>query len=166
MGEGPQTAQGLRLKQGTSAVATGLAGVLPEGSVFLNSAVTDTAQSDGGCTVTTIGCASIKSRKVVPAILTNTYSNIAFSLPLPEDRQDIVSRTEAGIYIKAMLTYAKPWWQSLGLIGQLYILEGPLEFSGRLPTPRSDTTPSPSSSTGMQRRTSGGYLRRSRSRLC
>lgn len=71
----------------------------------------------------------IKCRKVVLAIPTNTYSKISFEPPLPESKQAVVSRARPGIYIKAVLTYSKPWWQDLGLIGQLFSLEGPIEFS-------------------------------------
>ena len=129
VGEGPETAQALKIKQGTTAIATGLAQALPPGLVLLNSAAKEVKQEDAGCAVTTVNGAKIKCRKVVLAIPTNTYSKIIFDPALPEDKQTIVSRTKPGIYVKALLTYSKPWWQELGLIGQVSSLTGPISFS-------------------------------------
>ncbi|KAK4500847.1 hypothetical protein PRZ48_009039 [Zasmidium cellare] len=108
-GEGPDTAQHLKIKQGTSAIAQGLADALPEGSVLTNSPVTAITQlTSGGVHITTKNNLTFESRKVILAIPTNTYTNISFTPPLPPAKRTIVSSTKPGIYAKAIITYRRP----------------------------------------------------------
>lgn len=71
----------------------------------------------------------INCKKVIMAIPTNVYGNIHFSPPLPMSKRAIVSRTKPGVYAKVVLTYAKPWWRDIGLVGTFNSVKGPVCFS-------------------------------------
>ncbi|KEF62510.1 uncharacterized protein A1O9_00483 [Exophiala aquamarina CBS 119918] len=127
--EGLDGAQSLKVKQGTSAIATGLADELPPGSVFVNSPVDSIHQTVDGAFVETAMGNRIFARKVVVAIPTNTYEQIRFSPPLPSAKRALVSRTKPGVYAKMIVTYSKAWWKDLGLQGKFTSMKGPICFS-------------------------------------
>ncbi|OAP56146.1 hypothetical protein AYL99_09325 [Fonsecaea erecta] len=127
--EGEEGAQSLKIKQGTSAVATGLADEMKPGSIFINSPVDNIHQTAAGALVHTATGEKIFCRKVVIAIPTNTYAGINFSPPLPHDKRALVSRTKPGVYAKMILTYSRPWWKELGLVGKFSSFKGPICFS-------------------------------------
>jgi monoamine oxidase len=99
------------------------------GSVIVNSPVDSITQYDNGTVVTTSTGNCIKARKVILAIPTNAYGYIQFSPPLPPAKKALVSRTMPGIYAKVIVTYRKPWWKELGLVGKFTSLKGPICFS-------------------------------------
>ncbi|KAI7769392.1 hypothetical protein LZL87_012833 [Fusarium oxysporum] len=127
--DGPGGAQELKVKEGTSAIATSLAGALKPGSVQINAPVDGITQYENGCTVSTSTGATYKAKKVILAIPTNTYTNIRFSPPLPRAKKALVSRTKPGIYAKIIVTYTASWWKDAGLQGKFMSLKGPISFS-------------------------------------
>ncbi|EXJ68394.1 uncharacterized protein A1O5_08186 [Cladophialophora psammophila CBS 110553] len=127
--EGEDGAQSLKIKQGTSAIATGLADEMKPGSIFINSPVDNIHQTAEGALVHTATGDKIFCRKVIIAIPTNTYGMIHFSPPLPHDKRALVSRTKPGVYAKMILTYSRPWWKELGLVGKFSSFRGPICFS-------------------------------------
>ncbi|OQV06317.1 hypothetical protein CLAIMM_10901 [Cladophialophora immunda] len=127
--EGEDGAQSLKIKQGTSAIATGLADEMKPGSIFINSPVDNIYQTAEGALVHTATGDKILCRKVVIAVPTNTYGLINFSPPLPHDKRALVSRTKPGVYAKMILTYSRPWWRELGLVGKFSSFKGPICFS-------------------------------------
>ncbi|KAF2167507.1 hypothetical protein M409DRAFT_36607 [Zasmidium cellare ATCC 36951] len=132
-GEGPDTAQHLKIKQGTTAIAQGLADALPKRSVLTDTPVASITQlTSGDVLVTTKNGPAFESRKIILAIPTNTYTNISFAPPLPPAKRTIVSSTKAGIYAKAIITYRRPWWRDHGLIGTFISMRGPINYSWEL----------------------------------
>ncbi|KAK4493778.1 hypothetical protein PRZ48_014963 [Zasmidium cellare] len=128
--EGEDGAQSLKIKQGTSAVAHGLARTLPPGSVLLNSPVRSVVQhAKRRCVVETTAGLAVQCSKVVVAIPTQTYNHIHFTPPLPPAKRALVTRTQPAVYIKTVVTYARPWWRELGLVGSFYSVKGPVNFS-------------------------------------
>lgn len=125
-------AQNLFIKEGTSAIAQRLAAELTPGSILLNSPVDEIDQHGGKVAVTTVNGTKFLSRKLVLAIPTNTYTKINFSPPLPSAKRALVTQTRPGIYAKACITYAKPWWREMGLLGKFRSHRGPISFSWEL----------------------------------
>ena len=135
-GEGPDTAQHLKIKQGTTAIATGLAQALPKDSVMIDSPVSKiTQQTDGDLVVTTANGIVFDCARVIVSIPTNTYTNISFTPPLPPAKRAIVSRTKPGIYAKVIITYRRPWWHDHGLIGTFVSAKGPFSYSWEMSHP-------------------------------
>lgn len=69
------------------------------------------------------------AKKVILAVPTNTYGKIRFIPPLPEAKRALASETKPGVYAKALLTYARPWWRDIGLLGKFRSQIGPICFS-------------------------------------
>lgn len=126
--EGPKGAQSLKIKEGTSAVAAGLAGDLEDGTIYANSPVTRIQQSDV-CRIHTANGLDIECKKIIIAIPTNTYDDISFTPPLPKDKRALVSRTMPGHYSKCILSYKRAWWKDLGLVGNFSSFQGPICLS-------------------------------------
>ncbi|RAQ99990.1 amine oxidase [Stemphylium lycopersici] len=124
--DGPGGAQDLKIKQGTSAIATSLAGALKPGSVKTNTPVDAVSQYGDFCIVTTSTGTRYKAKKVVIAIPTNTYTNIRFSPPLPSAKKALVTRTKPGVYAKVIVTYSSSWWKDAGLQGKFMSVKGPI----------------------------------------
>ncbi|OJD19123.1 hypothetical protein AJ78_00909 [Emergomyces pasteurianus Ep9510] len=121
--------QSLFIKEGTSAIAHGLAGELKPGSIFVNSPVDTINQHGSNVLVTTTNGTKIECKKVILAIPTNTYTKIHFTPPLPAPKRMLAMKTIPGVYAKALLTYASPWWRDLGLLGKFRSHIGPICFS-------------------------------------
>lgn len=114
---------------GTSAIAHGLAAELRPGSILTNSAVDAITQEDTHVAVRTSSGDAYHARKVIVAVPTNTYGRIHFVPPLPFEKRQIASRTLPGLYAKVLLTYRRPWWRELGLLGKFRSQIGPISFS-------------------------------------
>jgi monoamine oxidase len=99
------------------------------GSVVISSPVDNILQTTEGALVSTATGNKIWCRKVIIAIPTNTYEKIHFSPPLPRDKSALVSRTKPGVYAKMILTYSRPWWKEIGLVGKFSSFKGPICFS-------------------------------------
>lgn len=97
--------------------------------MLTNSPVDSITQQENCVTVQTSSGDVYEARKVVVAIPTNTYGRIHFAPPLPFQKRQIASRTLPGLYAKVLLTYARPWWRELGLLGKFRSQIGPVSFS-------------------------------------
>jgi monoamine oxidase len=127
--DGPGGAQALKIKQGTSAIATALAGAIEPGSVQINAPVDSITQYGNVCQVTTSNGTRYRAKKVILAIPTNTYTNIRFSPPLPHSKRALVMRTKPGIYATVILSYTPSWCKDAGLQGKSMSMKGPICFS-------------------------------------
>jgi monoamine oxidase len=127
--DGPGGAQALKIKQGTSAIATALVGAIEPGSVQINAPVDSITQYGDVCEVTTSNRTRYQAKKVILAIPTNTYTNIRFSPPLPHSKRALVTRTKPGIYAKIIVRYTSSWWKDAGLQGKFMSMKGPICFS-------------------------------------
>ncbi|KAB2575537.1 putative flavin-containing monoamine oxidase AofH [Lasiodiplodia theobromae] len=129
--EGEMGAQSLKIKTGTSSIATSLASAMQPGTILLNSPVDEIQQLEHDshpCLVTTSSGQRFKAKKVIMANPTNTYTDIHFTPPLPRAKRAVVSRTKPGIYAKALLTYKEAWWRAAGFSGKVNSTVGPICF--------------------------------------
>ncbi|CAN9384444.1 unnamed protein product, partial [Alternaria alternata] len=110
--DGPGGAQALKIKQGTSAIATALAGAIEPGSVQINAPVDSITQYGNVCQVTTSNGTRYQAKKVIRAIPTNTSTNI-----------------RPGIYAKIILSYSSSWWKDAVPKGKFMSMKGPICFS-------------------------------------
>ncbi|KAL0943083.1 amine oxidase [Colletotrichum truncatum] len=127
--DGPKGLQNLKIREGTSAIAHGLAAEMTPGSILLESPVKNIHQYDDHVIVTTGHGEAVQAKKVIMANPTNTYGYIDFMPPLPFPKAALVSQTLPGVYAKVVLTYAKPWWREIGLVGKFISSVGPICFS-------------------------------------
>ncbi|EXJ80298.1 hypothetical protein A1O1_08440 [Capronia coronata CBS 617.96] len=121
--------QYLRIRQGMSAFAEGMAGKLRPGSVELSSPVASITQKPNGTvSVTTKGPLSqtYQARKVIVSVPTPVYKTITFSPPLPPSKTAVVNRTRYGFYTKYMVTFSKPFWTERKLCGLAQSFIGPV----------------------------------------
>lgn len=103
---------------------------MTEGSVKVNSPVNRIMQLDDKKVLVTTSCGKrYKSKKVIIAIPTNTYSYIQFTPPLPPSKSSLAKQTMPGIYAKVILSYSTPWWRDAGLVGKFFSEVGPICFS-------------------------------------
>ncbi|KAF9630718.1 putative amine oxidase protein [Lasiodiplodia theobromae] len=129
--EGEMGAQSLKIKTGTSSIATSLASAMQPGTILLNSPVDEIQQLEHDshpCLVTTSSGQRFQAKKVILANPTNTYTAIHFTPPLPRAKRAVVSRTKPGIYAKALLTYKEAWWRAAGFSGKVNSTVGPICF--------------------------------------
>uniref|UniRef100_A0A8H7NQJ8 Amine oxidase n=1 Tax=Bionectria ochroleuca TaxID=29856 RepID=A0A8H7NQJ8_BIOOC len=122
-------AQYLKIKQGTTSIATNLAKAMTPGSVLVSTPVKAIKQHKDTSIVTAQTGQVFKAKKVIIAIPTNTYRDITFSPPLPKKKETLVSNTKPGIYGKMILSYNEPWWRDAGLVGKFTSVSGPVCFS-------------------------------------
>ncbi|KAH7312717.1 amine oxidase [Stachybotrys elegans] len=127
--EDERGAQYLKVKNGTTSIAVGLASAMSPGSVLINSPVSRITQCRDLAVVTTEAGQQFKGKKVILAIPTNTYADIEFVPPLPKDKATVVYNTKPGIYAKAIISYAEPWWRSAGIVGKMTSHIGPVCFT-------------------------------------
>lgn len=106
-----------------------MAGELKPGSIFLSTAVSHILQTNDKCTVSAGHDVVVQCRKIISAIPANTWDNITFCPPLPKEKLDIFEASQGGYYTKMVLTYSKPWWKQLGLLGKFASWNGPVAFS-------------------------------------
>ncbi|KAL8326488.1 hypothetical protein RB597_002997 [Gaeumannomyces tritici] len=122
-------AQYLKVKQGTTAIATGLADAMTPGSVLVNSPVTSVKHTCDGALVTTGKGKQFKAKRVIFAIPTNTYADIDIKPALPAEKQELFSSAKPGVYAKLILSYREPWWRNAQLDGKFSSVNGPVCFS-------------------------------------
>lgn len=99
------------------------------GSVMVHCPVDEINQHASKVIVSTASGLRFAAKKVVVAVPTNTYGKIRFSPPLPSSKRALVSATLPGVYAKVLLTYKKPWWREIGLLGKFRSQIGPICFS-------------------------------------
>lgn len=97
--------------------------------MLVNCPVDEINQHGSEVVVTTATGLTFAADRVVVAVPTNTYGKINFTPPLPNAKRALASKTLPGIYAKALLTYSKPWWREIGLLGKFRSQIGPVCFS-------------------------------------
>ncbi|KAE8358731.1 hypothetical protein BDV27DRAFT_163306 [Aspergillus caelatus] len=122
-------AQQMFIREGTSAIAHGLAAEMRPGSVIVNCPVDEINQHGKEVIVTTATGFKFSAKKVIVAVPTNTYGKIHFTPPLPSSKRSLASETLPGVYAKVLLTYTSPWWRAIGLMGKFRSQIGPICFS-------------------------------------
>lgn len=96
---------------------------------MLNTPVDRIEQYGRSVTLGTTNGLTVETKKVVIAIPTHVYQKIHFSPPLPYEKRAIVSRTKPGHLAKVIVTYARPWWREIGLVGIFQSFTGPINLS-------------------------------------
>ncbi|KAM5344476.1 hypothetical protein ACJ41O_013012 [Fusarium nematophilum] len=127
--DGPMGGQYMKIRQGTSAIASGLASELAPGSILVESPVKEITQYANHALVKTSNGEVIEAKKVIMANPINTYDYIRFTPPLPRGKAAIASQALPSIYAKVLLSYSSPWWREIGLAGKFTSLTGPICFS-------------------------------------
>lgn len=128
--DGKDGAQYLRLREGTSAIATGMAGLLPKEAIRLGTPVSAVTKKEDGCfDVTTRGGEVFVTKKVIVSVPSNTYKDITFDPPLPPWKQAHASATRYGTYVKYICLFKTPWWRKLGACGLVQSFRGPINHS-------------------------------------
>jgi monoamine oxidase len=98
-----------------------------ERPVALGAAVTAIEQDGEGVTVTTpVG--SHRVAYAVVAVAPPMAWRIAFSPPLPPERDAYMQRAAMGAYTKVVATYDRPWWRDHGLNGIALSTDGPVQM--------------------------------------
>lgn len=126
-------AQYLRLKEGTSAVARGIYGLLPPGSVRLNTPVTavvkkTTSESGEGGYIVSTPHGIITAARVIVSVPGTTYKNMHFDPPLPPQRKLYTTATRYGLYVKFLLLFKTPFWRRNGGCGLAQSFRGPISI--------------------------------------
>lgn len=128
--DGKDGGQYLRVREGTSAFAEGMAGKLKPGSLKLKSPVASITQSpdDASLSVSTKGIDSetFRARKVIVSIPTPVYKTIAFSPPLPAVKTAVTNRTRYGFYTKYIVSFRRPFWLDKNHCGLAQSFIGPI----------------------------------------
>lgn len=68
-------------------------------------------------------------QNVVVAIPTNQYHRIEFQPPLPEGKRRYLAQCKDNFYAKAVVSYVRPWWRDLGLVGKFSSMKRPIGFT-------------------------------------
>lgn len=117
-------AQGEWMLGGTQQLPLCLAEML-NGAVRLLCPVKAITQHESGVLVTT-ETASFTAGHAIVALPPHMADNIVFDPPLPSARQELQKRGQFGTYIKIIVRYARPFWQTQGLNGAASSALGPL----------------------------------------
>ncbi|ETN46280.1 uncharacterized protein HMPREF1541_00464 [Cyphellophora europaea CBS 101466] len=125
--DGKEGAQHLRLREGTSAIATGMAALLPLDTVKLDHPVTSVTQhSSGAYTVTTEAKNTFTAQKVILTIPSPAYKSMTFTPPLHPWKQSFTQSARYGTYVKYICLFESPWWRSVGACGLVQSFRGPI----------------------------------------
>lgn len=128
--DGENGGQHLRLKEGTQSIAKGMAKLLPEGTIKLNSPVTAISQSrftaKHGYVVRTASNGEVTARKVIISIPTTVYKEISFNPPLPRNKRLHVSASRYGHFVKYIALFRTPFWRENGACGLGQSFVGPI----------------------------------------
>jgi monoamine oxidase len=95
--------------------------------VALGSAVRTVEQDGEGVTVNT-PTGSYRGAFAVVAVAPPLAWRIAFSPPLPPERDVFMQRTAMGAYTKVVATYERPWWRDRGLNGIALSTDGAVQM--------------------------------------
>src|SRR3712207_6794874 len=117
-------AQQDRIVGGSVLIAERLADGL---SVRLGEPVTAVAQNDEGVTVTTRSGDSFSADRVVVALPPTLAGRLLYDPLLPAWRDQLCQRVPAGTVVKTFAAYARPFWRSRGLNGQVASDRGPVK---------------------------------------
>jgi monoamine oxidase len=109
-------AQQDRIVGGSQRLALALAERLGD-RVVLDAPVRSIEWGAGGATVLS-GAGTVTARRVVVAMPPPLAARIAYSPPLPAERDQLTQRMPMGAVIKVMAVYDAPFWRTEGLSGQ------------------------------------------------
>ncbi|OAL24169.1 hypothetical protein AYO22_05828 [Fonsecaea multimorphosa] len=121
--------QYLRIQEGTSAFAEGMARKLKPGSIRLDSPVEGIdQQQDKTILISTRGPSPqvYRARKVILSIPTPVYKTIRFSPFLPAAKSAVANHTRYGFYTKYIVRFSKPFWTESNLCGLGQSFVGPV----------------------------------------
>ncbi|TLD20532.1 hypothetical protein PspLS_08801 [Pyricularia sp. CBS 133598] len=131
--DGPEGAQYLKVKNGTTSIVTSLAATLPADRIHLSSPVVsiDITKCKAGVVVTTKSGQRFHAKRVILAIPTNMYKDVTFTPSLPARKQTLTSNIKSGIYAKMILSYRSAWWREAKFAGKFTSRaeSGPICFS-------------------------------------
>lgn len=117
--------QHLRVRQGTQAFSTGLAGALGERVVRVNAPVRGVVQvAPGVVEVRGVG-GCVRARKVVSAVPLPVLREMVFEPPLPGGKRLLVESARYGYYQKCMMVFKRPFWVERGFCGLAQSFVGP-----------------------------------------
>ncbi|KAM5350043.1 hypothetical protein ACJ41O_006548 [Fusarium nematophilum] len=122
-------AQHLRLVEGTQAISVGMAKLLPQGTVRLNTPVSSIVQSKttpAGFKVTTTTGETFSARRVIVSIPSPTYKNITFEPILCPGKQRYLDSARYGCFVKFICLFKSPFWRSVGACGLSQSFRGPV----------------------------------------
>lgn len=113
---------------GTQTFSKGLAAMMKPGTVQLESPVRKIEQESSSekVLVTTESGQKIRCKRVIVSVPTPLYKEIAFSPPLPAEKQALASSTTLGWVAKTIVCYEKPWWRAEGYSGLVQSFDGPV----------------------------------------
>lgn len=118
--------QHLRIRQGTSAFAEGLAKRLPSSTIRLSIAVVGIHQIGANeVLVQTANGTALKARKVISAIPPPVLKKIDFQPSLPLAKQLLIETYRYGFYQKVMVVFKSPFWVKKGFCGLIQSFKGP-----------------------------------------
>ncbi|KAH0846574.1 hypothetical protein AYO21_11870 [Fonsecaea monophora] len=121
--------QYLRIREGTSAFAEGMARRLKPRSIKLDSPVGAIDQKqDNTVLISTRGRSPqvYRARKVILSIPTPVYKTIRFSPSLPAAKSAAANHTRYGFYTKYIIRFTKPFWAERHLCGLGQSFVGPV----------------------------------------
>lgn len=124
--DGKDGAQYLRLREGTSAIATGMAKLIPAEVIRLSTAVAAIKQQSGDFELTTRSGETLVAKKVIVSVPSTTYKDIDFDPPLPPWKQTHISSVRYGTYVKYICLFKTPWWRRQGACGLVQSFKGPI----------------------------------------
>ncbi|KAK5658098.1 hypothetical protein OQA88_2654 [Cercophora sp. LCS_1] len=101
---------------GASAIALGLASLLPRKSIYLSTKASSITQTPEGCLTKSANGLLFRSKKVIVSIPTTWYPFVSFDPPLPVSKQTVTDSV-IGFHGRVVLTYSGPWWREAGLSG-------------------------------------------------
>lgn len=110
---------------GTQSMSLGLADLLQDNSVFLNSPVRNITQSLEGIYVSA-GRGDFKCKRVIVSVPTVLYKEITFDPPLPQAKSELGKSNVHGYTLKIMVSFSEPWWRNAGLAGAAMSFAGPI----------------------------------------
>lgn len=124
--DGQHGAQYLRLREGTSAIAVGMAKLLLEGTIKLSTAVSMVSKEYGLYKVKTQQGEVYAAKQVIVSVPSTAYKDITFDPPLPAWKRSQVSSTRYGTYVKYICLFKTPWWRQQGACGLVQSFKGPI----------------------------------------
>ncbi|CAH1273987.1 MAOA [Branchiostoma lanceolatum] len=103
--------QELKIKGGAQQVCELIVKKVGRQNVWLNQPVTHITQRADGVTVTTAGGRTVQAQRVICSIPPHLAGRIAYSPPLPMERDHLTQNMPVGHTIKYVVTYRRAFWR-------------------------------------------------------
>lgn len=128
--DGKHGPQHLRLQEGTQAIPTGMAKLLPHGTIRLNNPVSSISRrTPREYVVTTVHGRQYQARKIIISIPGPAYKTIAFEPALPSQMESYTASIRFGCYVKFICLFKTPFWREKGFCGLSQSFKGPLNHT-------------------------------------